>query len=416
MQATQVTQCQMCATRFPESVFHVGWLPPVNTMREIGEPLPPEEVFYPTELLECQHCKLVQLSVEVDPEILFPKEYAYRSSTTKILKDNFKELFQEVDFLFPHLGKGDVIVDLGGNDGNLLSNFHQAGFYCINIEPTGAAEESKQQGIPTINKFFSSKVVDEIVNNIGKADVVTCTNCFAHMPNINEVVENIRRLMSDDGVFICENHYLPSLIENLQYDCLYHEHRRFYSLTSLKYLFDQHGLEITYVKKIPTHGGSLRVYAQKKEATYDHHKCPSQWMSLFDEEKAFFTEDVWTTFRQRVARAKMELFQLLAKHTMESGLYGVGAPSRAVTLVHFLGLDENILDCIVEVPQSPKLGHYLPGTRVPIYDQECIFEDDQPEYVLLLSWHIADELMKNLKKKGYRGKFIVPLPIPKIIE
>ena len=183
--------------------------------------------------------------------------YAYTSGTTRILRDNFADLYREVMHLFP-VRKEDLIVDIGSNDGTLLGNFHRAGHRVCGVEPTNAYRIAEAAGIPTINAFFGRSATDQLLRLHGTASLVTATNVFAHIEDVNEIVEDILALLTDDGIFVSESHYLVSLVETLQYDTVYHEHLRYYSLSSLKYLLERHGLEIIHAKQIPTHGGSIR--------------------------------------------------------------------------------------------------------------------------------------------------------------
>ena len=238
---------------------------------------------------------------------------------------------------------------------------------------------------------------------------MTATNVFAHIDNIHEIVESILQLLTPDGVFISESHYLMSLLETLQYDTIYHEHLRYYSLHSLKYLLEAHGLEVIHAKRIPTHGGSIRVYAARKGT---HPIRPSVYEVLEAETEAGPLEVQLEKFRDRMARSKLGLYALLHELKKSGGrVYGIGAPSRASTLINYVGLDEEIIDCVLEVPGSLKIGKYIPGTLIPVVEENKLYTD-QPEYALLLSWHIADELAPKLKEKGFKGRFIVPLPTP----
>src|SRR3989338_964801 len=256
-----VENCQICSSENLVPFLFLGYLPPVNAMHAIGKK-PQEQPSYPAQLLYCESCSLVQLGLIVSPKILFPPEYPYTSSTTKILRENFAELYKEARVIID-IEKNDLIVDIGSNDGNLLSNFKN-NHRVLGITPEQIGKLAIEKGIPTIIDFFRKEVVDEILKKHGKAKIITATNVFAHIKDINEIVELILKLLNDDGVFISESHYLKPLIETLQYDTVYHEHLRYYSLHSLKYLLERHGFEVIHAKQIPSHGGSVRVYAAKK--------------------------------------------------------------------------------------------------------------------------------------------------------
>lgn len=213
-------------------------------------------------------------------------------------------------------------------------------------------------------------------------------------------------------MFISESHYLLPLVETLQYDTIYHEHLRYYSLHSLKYLLEMHGFEIIHAKQIPTHGGSIRVYAARKGKYQVRNSVAAL---LKEEEKTILKKEKLFEFKKRIVISKLELHSMLLNIKKQNKrIYGIGAPSRASTLINYIGLDDGILDCVVEVKNSHKIGKYIPGTLIPVLEESKLFED-QPEYALLLSWHIADELVLKLRQKGFKGKFIAPLPKASIL-
>ncbi len=404
-----VTRCQVCDAAELQPVCFVGFLPPVNTMMRIGE-RPGEQPALPAQIMCCRRCQLVQIGLVVNPEILFPPEYAYRSGTTKILRENFAEMYQECSRLYPLRGE-DLVVDIGSNDGTLLENFQKGGHRVHGIEPTLVGNLANARGIPTTISFFGPEAARRVRAQEGPAAVVTATNVFAHIDNIHEIVDSILEMLAPGGIFISESHYLMSLLETLQYDTIYHEHLRYYSLHSLRHLLAAHGLEVVHAKRIPTHGGSIRVYAARRGV---HPARPTVQAVLDAEQAAGPLEEQLRAFRGRMVRSKLGLHALLNEIKQRGErVYGIGAPSRASTLINYVGLDEEILDCVLEVPGSLKVGRYIPGTLIPVLEESKLYQE-QPEYALLLSWHIADELMPKLRAKGFRGKFLIPLPEPRV--
>ena len=405
-----VDRCQACDSPDLEPVVFVGFLPPVNTFVQIGT-RPAEQPAYPAQLLRCPRCELMQLGLIVDPAILFPPSYAYTSGTTRILRENFAELEREATPLLG-LKKDDLVVDIGSNDGTLLANFQKAGNRVVGIEPTDVGRTANAGGIPTITAFFDSKAVDEVVAKHGRARLVTATNVFAHIEDIHSIVDALLRLLDDDGVFISESHYWVGLMETLQYDTIYHEHLRYYSLTSLRNLLAMHGLEVFHARAIPTHGGSIRVYAARK-GTRPVERSVENYIAA---ERQALTSSRLEAFRRGVVTSKLKLYRLLDDVIRHGArIYGIGAPSRAVTMVNYVGLDDGIVSTILEIKGSHKIGKYMPGTLIPVVDEEQLFAD-QPDYALLFSWHIADELVPKLRGRGYRGRFIVPLPEARLVE
>lgn len=400
--------CQVCAHPDLDPILFLGYLPPVNRMNQIGEP-PREQPSYPAQLLYCPHCHLVQLGLIVDPQIIFPSEYPYTSSTTKILRENFAELYRECTTIL-NLKNEDLVVDIGSNDGNLLGNFKKH-HRVLGITPEDIGRIAIENGIPTIIDYFSEGTVSQVLAEHGPARLITATNVFAHIENINHIISLILRLLQPGGVFISESHYLLPLIQTLQYDTIYHEHLRYYSLHSLRYLLESHGLEIFHAKRIPTHGGSIRVYAARK----GENPVKSTISELLSIEKpVVLDKDNLFKFKKNVVISKLRLHRLLFD-IKEKGerIYGISAPSRASTLINYVGLDEGIIDYVVEIQGSHKIGKYIPGTLIPVVEESCLFTD-QPEYALLFSWHIADELAPKLRQRGFKGRFIQPLPEPHI--
>ena len=409
MNYKRIYKCHISGSENLEMILSLGLIPPVNQMTKIDQK-PKEQIFFPTEIYYSPVSKLVQLGITVDQKILFPKEYPYTSSTTKILRENFSELSEEVFSNFK-ISEEDLVIDIGSNDGNLLSNFKNY-TRVLGITPEDIGKIAIERGIPTILQYFSKDLSKNIIKKYGKAKIVTATNVFAHIDNIDEVLHSIYNLLENDGIFISESHYLQTLVEQNQYDTIYHEHLRYYSLSSLEYLFNKHGMEIIRAKKINTHGGSIRVYATKKN-TY---KIDNAFKELINiEKKELYSEGLFN-FKNRVIESKLKLYSLLNEINSQGfNIYGISAPSRATTLVNYLGIRKDIIDCILEIDGSQKINHFLPGTNIPIYNEKKLFID-QPKYAFILSWHIAEEIMNNLRKNGFKGKFIIPLPEPKILD
>ena len=401
-------KCQFSNKKDLNLIISLGYLPPVNEFLKINS-INSQSVFFPTDLVYSNSSKLVQLSTIVNKSVVFPKSYPYTSSTTKILRDNFAELSNECKKLINFNSK-DLIIDIGSNDGNLLSNFKN--IKRLGVTPENIGKLAIKKGIPTLLKYFDRSTANLIQKKFGKAKIITATNVFAHIDNITELMKNVLKVLKNDGVFITESHYLMPLIKDLQYDTIYHEHLRYYSLTSLKNIFDKFKLEIIHAKEIPTHGGSIRVYVAKK----NNYKKSKLIKKILNKEKKLLNKKKFMEFRDRVVTSKLQLLTVIKKIKDKKKLiYGVGAPSRATTLVNYTGLTKEIVDCICEVNNSYKVGHYMPGTNIPVVSEKIIFKK-KPDYLLMLSWHIAKDLIKIFKKKGYKGKFIIPLPKVKILS
>ena len=403
-----IKKCQVSGSKKLKKILSLGSIPFVNDTHKINSNNL-MTISAPLELYYCPTSKLVQLNIEVDKKILFPKSYPYTSSTTKILRENFSRLRNQID-KNNFLKKNDLIIDIGSNDGNLLSNFKDR-YKVLGVTPENIGKIAIKKGIPTIIDYFDTPVVTKINKKYGKAKIITATNVFAHINEVNKLIKNIKRCLVEDGVFISESHYLLPLIETNQYDTIYHEHLRYYSLTSLNYLFSMHQLEIFKAEKIDTHGGSIRIYAARKKI----YKIDASVKRIKNNEKNL--EKKLLNFKDRVLNSKLEFYNLLTrirKNKKNLKIAGISAPSRSTTLINYLGLDENIIECIFEVKGSKKIGMYLPGTKIKIIEEK-IQNLKKYQYLLIFSWHIQKDIIKVLRKKGYKGKFIIPLPKPKVI-
>ena len=402
-----IKSCQISKKKDLKNILSLGYLPPVNKLVKIGHDNQ-EIKFFSTNLVFSESSKLAQLDTIVDKEILFPKEYPYTSSTTKILRENFQNLYQECSKIL-RLKKNDLIIDIGSNDGNLLSNFVKK-HKVLGVTPENIGKIARKKGIRTIIDYFSTKVSKKILKQYGAAKVITATNVFAHIDDLSELLKNIKRILDKDGVFVTESHYFLNLIETLQYDTIYHEHLRYYSLQSLKFLFDKYNLEIFHAKQIPTHGGSIRVYAAHK----GKFKKTKSVKIIEKKEKNSLNWKNFKKFKFNVIQSKIKINKILLDIKKKNKtVFGIGAPSRASTLINYTGINENLVSCVCEIDGSYKIGNYMPGTDIPIVSEKKLYKD-KPEYVILFSWHIAKELKINLKKRGFKGKFILPLPFPRI--
>ena len=257
-----INRCQISGIKDLKSILSLGYLPPVNKLKKINSSLR-EDIFFPSELVFSLSSNLVQINTVVNKEILFPSEYPYTSSTTKILRENFKELYKDCKKII-NISSKELVIDIGSNDGNLLNNFKNS-HRVLGITPEKIGNIAIRNGIPTLIKYFDKPTTNLVLKKYGKAKIITATNVFAHIENVHKLMKNILKILDEDGIFVSESHYLVSLIKTVQYDTIYHEHLRYYSLKSLEYLFKKYNMEIIHAKKINTHGGSIRVYAARKE-------------------------------------------------------------------------------------------------------------------------------------------------------
>src|SRR5436309_5470491 len=322
--------CQVCGHAPLSQVLSLGYMPPVNQMVAVGE-VPRQQPWFPTELLYCAACELVQLGLAVDPVIIFPPEYPYTSGTTKLLRDNFAELYGEASAMLK-LASHDLVIDIGSNDGTLLSNFKS--HRILGIEPTEVGKIADGRGIPTLMRYFTPAVAAEVKREHGPARVVTAANCFAHIEDVHSVVEGILDLLATDGVFISESHYLIGLIDKVQYDTIYHEHLRYYSLSSLAHLLQMHGLEVFHARPIPSHGGSIRVYAARPGVQPVN---ASVVKMRANEPRGEAMLARLNAFAEAVMLSKLRLLAMIRDlKEKRARICGISAPSRASTLVNYL--------------------------------------------------------------------------------
>jgi len=406
-----ITQCQICGDKDFVTILSFGHHAPVHAHLTKEGILKPE-VSYPLNFCRCNKCGLLQLDYIVDPKVVFSSTYPYYTGMTKMLVRNFLSL-RDVLVDKYKLTQNDLVIDIGSNDGTLLQGFKEKGIQVLGIEPTDVAKVAIKNGIPTMQEFFNEEIVSKIAEKYGHAKIITGANVFAHIPDPISLARAIRELLSDDGIFVSESQYLLDTVEKGSFDMIYDEHLRYYSLKPMIELFKRSGMHIIHAERIDAAGGSIRVYASK--AKYPVSDSVDNLIAK-EERAGLYNIDTFKKFSKRAYEVKHDLMSLVLK-CKEGGnrIVGIGAPGRSNTLLQFINIDNYFIDYACERKGSPKIGLLTPGTHIPIVDEEILFRE-QPEYGLLLSWHIGDELMKKLRDLGYKGKFIVPLPKPRIID
>jgi len=401
-----IETCQICSSADLVTLLEMGHHAPCDSLLTT-EGLHQQEVTYPLNLVRCSECALVQIDFVVAPETLFPVEYPYRSGITESLVRRLSSTSQSVLTRYPQF-KESVCVDIGSNDGTLLKGFQSQGLTVIGIEPSNIAQIAINDGIPTIQSFFSEESVQKVLAIHNKVEVVTATNMFAHMPNLDSFMKAITSMLSPNGIFVTESHYLGNIIETLQYDSVYHEHLRFYSGESIKKYLEQYGFYVTAIEEIDNYGGSIRVYASKNIDLVDKRNLENFFKN--EDASGINTLKSLVDFSDAVRISKQEILTQLAELRAKNlQAPGIGCPGRSATLINYIGIDRETMPYIAEQKTSLKLGMYSPGKHIPILDEKLLLES-QPEYVFLLSWHYASEIIANLRKKGLKSKVIIPLP------
>ena len=406
-------RCQICGSTDLELVLDVGHQPLCDSLLTEVQLNKPEASF-PLRLFRCPSCTLTQLDHVVDGSVVYKPDYPYRSGITKELAV-YQQAFADgvVDKI--GLEEGSLCVDIGSNDGTLLTGFKKNKMRALGVEPTNIAKIARAENdIETIQSFFTEAVAREIAKDYGKAKVITTTNVFAHMAPLGEVMRGICALLDDDGVFITESHYLMDVLEKAQYDTIYHEHIRTYSLKSLVTLFDFYGLEVFSVQRANRYGGNIRAYVARK-GTRSIDANVAELLALEDA-KGLSDGAIYQSFADNAYQTRDELmeFAYQAKRKGQS-FVGNSCPGRCSTLLNFCGMDAHLLPYLAEQPTSLKLGMYLPGMHIPVVENSILIEE-QPDYVLLLAWHYATPIMEQLRARGLKSKFVMPLPSFEIIE
>ncbi|MEK7598905.1 MAG: class I SAM-dependent methyltransferase [Patescibacteria group bacterium] len=401
--------CFICNQDNLFNFLDLGLQPPSNAFIR-KEDLSKSEEIYSLKPCFCEFCGLVQLNYIVDPRKIFI-DYVYNTSTNNSLKENFQNLVGLIVGRF-NLKKGDFAVDIGSNDGTLLSYYLPRGIKILGVDPSNVTKLALEKNIPTIVDFFSERVAADIIKKYGQAKAVTATNVFAHVDKLYDFMAGITKLLAKDGVFISESQYLLDTIAKLHYDLIYHEHLRYYSLKPLAILFNKFGMEIFDAERISSHGGSIRVYAAKS-GEYPVSESVAALMKN-EESSGLYRKETFTDFADKVSRNKFEFLEII-KDIKGRGqrIVGIGAPAKGNTLLNYYGMNPDIIDYLVEKSEL-KIGTFAPGTRIPVVAESKLFKD-QPEYALLLSWNLADELIPKIRNKGYKGKFIVPMPKPTVL-
>lgn len=367
------------------------------------------EPFYPLDVYVCENCLLVQLDEFESPENIF-SEYAYFSSYSDIWLKHAKDY---VDSMISKFGFNtqSSIVEIASNDGYLLQYFVERGIPVLGIEPAkNVAEIAMQKGIPTETVFFGAETASMLASKGKHADLLLGNNVLAHVPNLNDFVDGLRILLKPQGVITMEFPHIMRLIDEAQFDTIYHEHFSYFPFLTVKRLFNSHRLTLFDVEELPTHGGSLRIYACHAE---DKQKKISRMVKEMEEReiKAGYTDiKLYLAFNEKVKALKRNILQFLIQAKKDGkSIVGYGAPAKGNTLLNYCGIKTDFLDYTVD--RNPhKQGCYLPGSRIPIYHPDKI-KETKPDYVLILPWNIKDEIMQQMAYiKEWGGKFIVPIP------
>ncbi len=404
--------CRVCGDKNLKRVLSLGHSPLANAfLRSPAEFF--SESFFPLDLYFCVSCSLVQLLDVVNPEILF-HNYIYVTGTSETVANHNREYAQTViDFL--KLGPYDLVLEVASNDGSLLKFFKKHKIKTLGIEPaTNIAAIAQESGIETLNEFFNSETAARVKKKYGPAKVDIGNNVLAHVDDTQDFLNGCKDILADKGIAVFEVPYIRDLLNRLEYDTIYHEHLCYFSITSLVRLCDEVGLSVVRIDHLPIHGGSLRIYAGDKKH-YPHHG-DEVIIKVQSEQQAGMTNQArYERFAIDVEENRRVLLDLLQTLQAEGKtLAAYGAPAKGNTLLNYCGIGTDIIPFTVD--KNPlKVGQYTPGMHIPVLEVSALLER-QPDYVLILAWNFAKEIMRQQKKYHDRGgKFIISIPEPTVV-
>jgi 2-polyprenyl-3-methyl-5-hydroxy-6-metoxy-1,4-benzoquinol methylase len=412
---TDITNsCRFCGNQLRHTFVDLGLSPLANSYLKV-EQIQQMESFYPLHTYVCEKCFLVQLPVFQTPEDIFT-DYAYFSSYSESWLRHARDYVELMVERFGFNSKSQVI-EIASNDGYLLQYFKEKGIPVLGIEPAkNVAKAAQEVGIQTIVKFLGTQTAKELANNGKHADLLLGNNVLAHVPDLNDFVEGMKRLLKPQGVITMEFPHLMRLIDENQFDTIYHEHFSYFSFITVEKVFQRHGLAIFDVEELTTHGGSLRIYARHNDNVAEPISERILKLKKREETAQFNKLECYLSFAEKVKETKRNTldFLIMAKREGKS-IAGYGAPAKGNTLLNYCGIRTDFIDYTVDL--SPhKQGHYLPGTHIPIYHPDKI-KETRPDYLLILPWNIKDEIMKQMAHiRDWGGEFVVLIPEVKVFE
>lgn len=383
----------------------------ILTEEELNEP----ETFFPLKLFICEDCFLIQIDEYQKSNEIFNEKYAYFSSFSKSWLEHSKKYVNMIIKKL-QLNKNSFVVEIASNDGYLLQYFKELNIPCLGIEPaSNTAAEAKRKRIDVIEDFFGVRLANELSSIKKNPDLLLGNNVLAHTPDINDFVEGLRLYLSETGVITMEFPHLMQLIENNQFDTIYHEHFSYLSFLTIKSVYEAHNLEIFDVEQLPTHGGSLRIYAKHKED--DSKEISNNVKELIDLEisKRMNTIDYYKDFQKKANRIKYEFVKFLIQQKInKKKVVAYGAAAKGNTLLNYCGIKQDLIEFVVD--KSPyKQGKFLPGSHIPILNEKKI-KKFKPDYIVILPWNIKEEIMEQLDYvKEWDCRFVIAIPEMKIL-
>ena len=407
--------CRHCQSPLSITLVNLGECPPSNaylsSIKEFGE-----ERSFPLKVMVCSQCRLAQTVDYIDHRQLFVDDYAYLSSFSSSWLAHAKNYVQQMADLF-HLGPDSFLIEVAANDGYLLQFVKELGIPCLGIEPTKlAAKAARKKSIETLEEFFGLALAKKLLSQGKQADLMTANNVLAHVPDINDFVSGFSMLLKPHGVVTFEFPHLKNLLEETQFDTIYHEHFSYLSLFSVDTIFGKNGLEVFDVEQIPTHGGSLRVYAQRVDTR--PHPVSDRVHSVIEQERAagMMEDRIYLDFSRKVQRIKNDLLEFLIRQNMNGKkVVAYGAAAKGNTLMNFAGIRPDYVSYVVD-KNPEKKGKVMPGNLIPIVGEERL-RVDHPDYVLILPWNLKHEIINQLSYvREWGGQFVSAIPDLKVVN
>ncbi len=407
-------KCRHCAAELKLPLVELGSSPPSNAYLT-EESLHAPEKWFPLRVLVCEKCWLVQTEDFAQADELFDADYAYFSGFSSSWLAHCERFVADMVDRFA-LNKNSHVVEVAANDGYLLQYVQARAIPCTGIEPTAStAAAAREKGIPVIEKFFSEKLAQELVVNDKQADLIVANNVLAHVPDINDFVAGFAQLLKPQGVSTFEFPHLLRLIKEKQFDTVYHEHFSYLSFTAVENIFLANGLKIFDVEQHPTHGGSLRVFAQRKDAGIQPVNQRVNNLRNEEAEAGMVETSFYTGFQEQANQVKNALLDFLINaHRENKKVAAYGAAAKGNTLMNYAGIRPDLIPYVVD--RNPaKQGRYMPGSRMPIRDENFL-KDDRPDYVVILPWNLKQEVMGQLQYiRQWGGKFVIAIPELEVI-